>query len=308
MHERILREIRRLAKESEGKPPGSRLFEQQTGIRVAAWRGVYWARWGDAVTDAGLTPNLLKTKIDEQFLLVQIAEACRQLGKIPTAMDLRIYRRTHSDFPNRAMLRHFQLTANMLRRLAEWTRENESYADVAAKLAGRLQAKKLSMILTRICFGFCLALCGFALSIGANAQQSNDIATDQELFAGYCFGVTQATATSFSKNKLSDLPELDEIEKSTKETLAREVSKFQGYLAARGILTGARSASVVSGVLMAKNRGLNDAARCFAQIDTCVAKCTSNKPYVQKCVTDCRDEENACRSMARCGQEDRLPF
>lgn len=55
-------------------------------------------------------------------------------------MKLRIYRRSHSDFPYRAIMRHFRSTANMQRRLSEWASANGSYADVAAMLVERVPA------------------------------------------------------------------------------------------------------------------------------------------------------------------------
>jgi hypothetical protein len=136
MREQIVSEIRRLAAENGGQPPGFRLFEQKTGIRQSAWRGVHWARWGDAVAEAGFTPNVAIPKYDEVFLLGKIADLCREFGRVPAAMEFRIYGRSHPEFPNhKAVYRHFQSTANMLRRLADWTSENDSYADVAAMLA-----------------------------------------------------------------------------------------------------------------------------------------------------------------------------
>jgi len=139
MREKILSEIRRLAKANGNWPPGVRLFEQRTGIRPAVWRGVYWARWGDAVAEAGLQPNLPIAKIDEDFFLQKMAEMCRQLGKVPTAMEFRVFGRSRPDFPNhRSVYRRFHSTANMLRRLAEWVGSNGSYADVAVMLADRV--------------------------------------------------------------------------------------------------------------------------------------------------------------------------
>jgi hypothetical protein len=139
MREEILSEIRRLAKANGGQPPGFRLFERETGIRVSAWRGVYWARWGDAVLEAGLTPNTKTVKFDEQYVLSKIADACRHFGRLPTMMELRIYKKTRADFPNdRAISKRFRSTGNMHRQLAKWAGADETRADVAAMLAGRL--------------------------------------------------------------------------------------------------------------------------------------------------------------------------
>ncbi len=135
MREQIIDKIKRLAAANGGQPPGFRAFENETGIGVSEWRGVYWARWGDAVTEAGFQPNIPKAKLEEEYVLGKFAEACRHFGRIPAAMDYRIFTRTNPDFPNhKAVYRRFQSTANMLRRLAEWTKAHEDYADVAAML------------------------------------------------------------------------------------------------------------------------------------------------------------------------------
>lgn len=133
MRDRILNEIRRLAAAKGGQPPGFRAFENETGIGTSEWRGRYWARWSDAVVEAGLHPNDPNPTYEEGYLLEKFAEACRHFGRVPAAMDLRIFARTTPDFPNHKMVyRRFQSTANMLRRLAEWTKERPDYADVFA--------------------------------------------------------------------------------------------------------------------------------------------------------------------------------
>ncbi|MBV9991458.1 MAG: hypothetical protein JOZ72_09205 [Alphaproteobacteria bacterium] len=49
----VVDEIKRIALANKGKPPGEKLFRTETGIRQHEWRGKYWARWGDALRDAG---------------------------------------------------------------------------------------------------------------------------------------------------------------------------------------------------------------------------------------------------------------
>jgi hypothetical protein len=133
VRDRILNEIRRLAAAKGGQPPGFRAFENETGIGTSEWRGRYWARWSDAVVEAGFQPNDPNPTYEDDYLLEKFAEACRHFGRVPAAMDLRIFARTKSDFPNHKMVyRRFQSTASMLRRLAEWTKERPDYADVLA--------------------------------------------------------------------------------------------------------------------------------------------------------------------------------
>ncbi len=135
MRDQILSEIKRLAEANDGQPPGRRLFESETGIPESAWFGRYWPRWGDAVAEAGFTPNTKKQKHDEQFVLTKLAQACRHFGRVPATMELRMYKKVDADFPDtKAMLTGFRGKANLLRRLAEWARENDEYKDIATML------------------------------------------------------------------------------------------------------------------------------------------------------------------------------
>lgn len=138
MRDQILSEIRRLAAANGGKAPGSRLFEAQSGIRESAWRGVYWARWNDAVVEAGLQPNARNESLTEQFCLTKYAEACRHFGKLPTAMELRMYQREVPDFPNvKTITRRFGSLNNIPARFAEWVKGKDEYADIAEMLGER---------------------------------------------------------------------------------------------------------------------------------------------------------------------------
>ncbi len=49
----ILQEIKRTTKANGGTPLRKLQFESKTGIKRYDWFGVYWARWSDAIREAG---------------------------------------------------------------------------------------------------------------------------------------------------------------------------------------------------------------------------------------------------------------
>ena len=79
----ILSEIKPTTKENGGVPLGSRRFYTETGIKVADWRGKYWARWCDAVEEAGFAGNSLTARYDDSVLLEKLASLIRELGRYP---------------------------------------------------------------------------------------------------------------------------------------------------------------------------------------------------------------------------------
>lgn len=134
LREFILDEIRRLAKEN-GQPPGRQAFTHATGIAPHQWSGVFWAQWGDALTEAGFAPNTLQPRRDRDALLKEVADACRHFKRFPASAQLRIYRLQHPSFPSRAGIpSHFRSTGELVAALAQWCRDNGEYADVAAML------------------------------------------------------------------------------------------------------------------------------------------------------------------------------
>jgi len=104
--EQILREIRRVA-ESEGQSPGRRRFEKLTGIGESAWFGKYWARWGDAIFEAGFERNEKQAPLDLAEIIDAYLALVKELGRVPTAGELRLKSKTdgkfhsHSTFRNR---------------------------------------------------------------------------------------------------------------------------------------------------------------------------------------------------------------
>src|SRR5437588_3328607 len=88
--EQILNEIKRIAADNSGVPPGKQRFSTETGISESAWSGKYWARWGDALREAGFSPNVWQVPHQEEFLIESYIRFIRELGRFPVLRELRL--------------------------------------------------------------------------------------------------------------------------------------------------------------------------------------------------------------------------
>lgn len=104
MHDLILSEIRRLAAAQGGQPPGRRAFEKATGISEAKWHGVFWARWGDALAEAGFEPNEKTTRLNTATVAASVALLTLEIGRVPTRAEMKMRRRADASFPSHGVL------------------------------------------------------------------------------------------------------------------------------------------------------------------------------------------------------------
>jgi len=125
--EHILQEIKRTAQANGGVPLGMKKFEQETGIRVNDWLGWHWARWGDAIREAGLTPNQMKTAYDESLLMGKYIALTRELGRLPVKADMKLKRRSAADFPDPLT---FGSKLELVKRVAAYCQKRAGYEDV----------------------------------------------------------------------------------------------------------------------------------------------------------------------------------
>lgn len=129
----ILSEIRRLARDAGGKPPGKMVFTRLTGIQESAWSGRHWARWSDALAEAGLQANALQQRFSTADVLSLVIEGCRHYGRIPTVAEMKLYRRDNPSFPSKGTIaHHFPTRSALLQALADRTASDGSLAEVAA--------------------------------------------------------------------------------------------------------------------------------------------------------------------------------
>jgi len=128
----ILQEIKRTAKENGGVPLGRIRFENETGIKDTDWFGKFWARWGDALQEAGYPPNQLVSAYDRNKLLEKYANLSRELGRLPTGGDLRLKGRNDPSFPSNSTFdNHFQTKLELVKQLDEFCENSGQYEDVA---------------------------------------------------------------------------------------------------------------------------------------------------------------------------------
>jgi hypothetical protein len=138
MRDLILSEIRRLAASNDGRPPGQTLFARETGIAAHQWRGKLWARWGDALIDAGYRPNDWTERLDTDEVLAGVIAACRHFGRLPTYDEIAIHRKSVPSIPTaKSITRHFGARSNLIAALARRAAEDRGLADIAAMLPGR---------------------------------------------------------------------------------------------------------------------------------------------------------------------------
>jgi hypothetical protein len=95
----IINAIRTLAADNDGVAPGRGVFEKETGIRQAQWRGRYWEEWSNAVAEAGFAPNKPLEKVARETVLQGLIRAIRHFGRLPTQSQLRLLRRTDTTVP-----------------------------------------------------------------------------------------------------------------------------------------------------------------------------------------------------------------
>lgn len=144
----VLDEIRRLAQENSGVAPGRERFQKETGISSSVLLGRYWARWSDAVREAGFEPNEMTGALSEEDALGGVAILVRELGRLPTTNELKLRRRSDRSIPSHGV---FPNKAAMAARLSTYCGTRPDLADVLEICLARqvpLAAPKLAESLT----------------------------------------------------------------------------------------------------------------------------------------------------------------
>ncbi len=128
----ILNEIKRTTAANGGKPLGATRFFQETGIRQSDWAGKLWARWGDALREAGFDPNQMQSAYDDGFVIEKFITLMRQLGRFPVMLEMRLAKRHDSTFPNDKTFARFGTKEQFAAKIREYCEGRPDHADIIA--------------------------------------------------------------------------------------------------------------------------------------------------------------------------------
>ena len=127
----ILAEIRRTTDANGGVPLGRERFEQQTGIKESMWSGKHWSRWGDALREAGFSPNMMNQPHPIESLVRPLAELALELGHFPTQPEMNLKRRNDPTFPSPdSIRRRLGQKSSLAERLLEFSKSHQEFKAV----------------------------------------------------------------------------------------------------------------------------------------------------------------------------------
>jgi len=147
----ILSEIKRTAEENGGDALGMGRFEKETGIKPWDWRGKYWTKWGDALTEAGHIPNKLQSAYDPDFLLQKLIELIQELGHFPTATERRFKGHNDKSFPTHNTFANFGNKRDLIEAVINYSENNnvdDKIIEICKEEAVKCKPKKSQKIKT----------------------------------------------------------------------------------------------------------------------------------------------------------------
>lgn len=153
--ENIIAEIRRTAEENNGVPLGHGRFSAATGITDNEWLGRYWARWSDAVREAGFEPNQLQGPRTDDDILGCLARFVGELGRFPVTNEIKLRARNDPGFPWHNTFAKYGRKNALAARLEKFCRERGEHlvADICAEVVNS-SPRELAQIISEQSIGY----------------------------------------------------------------------------------------------------------------------------------------------------------
>ena len=112
--------------------PWSRGFFQETGINYHEWIGKIWARWGDALREAGFEPNKLQTAYNDDILIEKFIGLARELRPFPVYAEIRMKARNEDGFPAHNTFARLGSKEQLVAKILAYCKNRAGYEDVIA--------------------------------------------------------------------------------------------------------------------------------------------------------------------------------
>lgn len=124
----ILEKIRELSE--DGNPPGMTKFRKVTGVTDYEINK-YWENWGEALTEAGYTPNEFNQGLPKDYILEKIICLIREKKKFPTLRSYKVKRNEDNSFPNASVVqRRIGSKDEQVKAVIEYCHGKNGYEDV----------------------------------------------------------------------------------------------------------------------------------------------------------------------------------
>jgi Meiotically up-regulated gene 113 len=124
----IISEIHRTAK--NGKAIGQTAFTTETGIKIHQWHGKYWARWGDALVEAGFPENEWNSAHEEKDVIEGLLRLARKLGKFPAKGEIGLAHNTEPTSPTYKAVSRLGTRAELKDKLLKYCSAKSEFADL----------------------------------------------------------------------------------------------------------------------------------------------------------------------------------
>jgi hypothetical protein len=138
--DRIIAEIRRTTAENGGVPLGQDRFSAETGISVGVWRGKYWVRWSEAVTEAGYSPNSLSVAHPEETVIISLIKLIRENRRFPVYAELRMAKNRDPSFPGHGSISRLGTYMERVEQVRRYAASHPEYHDVLELLPAKSDA------------------------------------------------------------------------------------------------------------------------------------------------------------------------
>jgi hypothetical protein len=126
----IINEIRQTAENNNGVPLGIKKFYTETGIRESDWLGKYWARWSDALIEAGYEPNQWQTAYDDAWVIEKLISSIREIDRYPVKSELLLKATGDKSFPSEGVFRRLGKKAEVAGMILKYCKDKDGFVDV----------------------------------------------------------------------------------------------------------------------------------------------------------------------------------